>query len=245
MTTTCTKPTQTSTPPALTIAMSPNKGRCQNCHKGFHATKNCRAPGGAKEGVPYPDQEKKQSTATAAATWEKPSHLFLAYASREENSNASLDTLLTSHSTLDHLILDSGCSIHMSPCQDWFILGTLKKLHHSYSIHVANGQELKATMGGTLQVNLLVNGKLLEGKFSNTLLIPELSTTLISIRNLTGSHHQVIFKDDWAEVITKSTSKLVAKAILGHGGIYIIQTHQSPEHSTHLTNSMNINIFHC
>src|SRR5258708_16253924 len=53
MTTTRTKPTQTSTPPALTIAMSPNKSRCQNCHKRFHATENCRAPGGAKEGVPW------------------------------------------------------------------------------------------------------------------------------------------------------------------------------------------------
>ncbi len=116
---------------------------------------------------------------------------------------------------------------------------------YNYSIHVANGQELNATMSGTLQVNLLVNGKPLEGKFSNTLLIPELSMTLISIWNLTGSHHQIVFKDDWAEVITKFTGKLVAKAVLGHGGIYIIQTHQPPEHSTHLTKSMNINVFHC
>src|SRR5260221_1126495 len=181
MTTTCTKPTQTSTPPALTIAMSPNKGRCQSCHKGFHATENCRAPGGAKEGVPYPDQEKKQGTATVAITWEKPSHLFLAYATRVDTPNVDLNTLLTSHSTLDHLVLDSGCLIHMSPHEDWFIPGTLKKLQHSHSIHVTNGQELKATMSGTLQVNLSVNGGLLEGKFSNTLLIPELSTTLISI----------------------------------------------------------------
>jgi len=130
--------------------MSPNKGQCQNCHKGFHATKNCRAPGGAKEGVPYPDWERKQGTATVAITWEKPSHLFLAYATREENLDMDLDTLLTSHSTLDHLVLDSGCSIHMSPHEDWFILGTLKKLQHSHSIHIANGQELKATMSGTL-----------------------------------------------------------------------------------------------
>src|SRR5258708_11634024 len=93
MTTTRTKPTQTTTPPALTIAMSPNKGCCQNCHKGFHATENCRPPRGAKEGIPYQDREKKQSTAMAVATWEKPLHLFLAYATREENSNASLDTV--------------------------------------------------------------------------------------------------------------------------------------------------------
>ncbi len=180
--TTHTKLTQTSTPTSTsTTATSPNKGRCQNCHKGFHATENCRAPGGAKEGVPYPDRERKQGTATAAITWEKPSHLFLAYATREENLDMDLDTLLTSHSTLDHLVLDSGCSIHMSPRKDWFIPGTLKKLQHSHSIHIANGQELKATMSGTLQVNLLVNGEPLEGQFSNTLLIPELSTTLISI----------------------------------------------------------------
>ncbi len=107
--------------------------------------------------------------------------MFLAYATRVDTPNVDLNTLLTSHSTLDHLVLDSGCLIYMSPHEDWFILGTLKKLQHSHSIHVANGQELKATMSGTLRVNLSVNGGLLEGKFSNTLLIPELSTTLISI----------------------------------------------------------------
>ncbi len=181
-----------------------------------------------------------------AITWEKPSHLFLAYATREENLDMDLDTLLTSHSTLDHLVLDSGCLIHMSPHEDWFIPGTLKKLQHSHSIHVANGQELKATMSGTLRVNLLVNGEPLEGQFSNTLLIPELSTTLISIRNLTGNHHQVIFKDNWAKVVVKFTGKLIAKAVLGHGGIYIIQTHQLPKYSAHSvkSKSIDLNVLH-
>ncbi len=152
--TTHTKLTQTSTPTSTsTTATSPNKGRCQNCHKGFHTTENCRAPGGAKEGIPYPDWEKKQGTATAVITWEKPSHLFLAYATRVDNLNMDLNTLLTSYSTLDHLVLDSGCSIHMSPHEDWFIPGTLKKLQHSHSIHVTNGQELNATMSSTLQAN--------------------------------------------------------------------------------------------
>src|SRR5258708_328227 len=136
--TTRTKLTQTSTPTSIsTTTTSPNKGWCQNCHKGFHATENCRAPRGAKEGIPYPDQEKKQGTATVAITWEKPLHLFLAYATRIDNLNMDLNTLLTSYSTLDHLVLDSGCSIHMSPCEDWFIPGTFKKLQHS--------QELKTT----------------------------------------------------------------------------------------------------
>ena len=92
----------------------------------------------------------------------------------------------------------------------------------------------------------MVNGEPLEGQFSNTLLIPELSTTLISIRNLTGNHHQVVFKDNWAEVVVKFTGKLVAKAVLGHGGIYIIQTHQLPKYSAHSakSKSIDINVLH-
>jgi len=91
------------------------------------------------------------------------------------------NALLASQLALDHLILDSGCSIHMSPHEDWFIPGTLKKLPHSHSIHVTNGHELKATVSSTLKVDLSVNGRVLEGRFANTLLIPELSSTLISI----------------------------------------------------------------
>jgi len=96
-------------------------------------------------------------------------------------------------------------------------------------------------------VNLLVNGMTLEGLFPNTLLIPNLSMTLISIRSLTGNHHHVIFDDDWAEVKTKPTGKLIIKAVIGHGGVYIIQSHNPHKHSTYLmkSKSMNINKIHC
>src|SRR5258708_23057925 len=115
------------------------------------------------------------------------------------------NALLDSQLALDHLILDSGCSIHMPPHEDWFIPGTLKKLPHSHSIHVANGHELKATVSGTLKVDLSVNATVLEGRFANTLLIPELSITLISICRLTQNHHHITFKDNWAKVTTQPT----------------------------------------
>src|SRR5260370_1491619 len=34
--------------PTTATAISPNEGCCLNCHKGFHATENCQAHGGAK-----------------------------------------------------------------------------------------------------------------------------------------------------------------------------------------------------
>ncbi len=158
----------------------------------------------------------------------------------------SSNTFFASHLAPDHLVLDSGCLIHMSPCGDWFVLGTLKNLSHDHSVHVANGQELMATMTGTLWINLLVNGTTLEGLFPNTLLIPKLSTTLVSIQSLTGNHHCVIFDDDWAEVKTKPAGKLVIKAKIGHSGVYIIQTHNFHQHSTYLmkSKSMDINTLH-
>ena len=223
----CGKQTQNSTP---VNSPSPNKDQCQNCHKGFHTTENCQAPGGAKEGIPYPEHERKLGAATATFTWEKSSHAFLA----TDRDGPQNNTLSASQLTLDHLILDSGCSIHMPPHEDWFIPGTLKKLPHSHSIHVANGHELKATVSGTLKVDLSVNGTVLEGRFANTLLIPELSSTLISIWRLTQNHHHVTFKDNWAEVTTQLTGKVVAKAILGHGGIYVLQTqHNTPMNIPH------------
>ncbi len=53
--------------------------------------------------------------------------------------------------------------------------------------------------------------------------------------------------ETWLEVIIKSTGKLIAKAILGHGRIYIIQTHQPPKYSTHSakSKSIDINVLHC
>src|SRR5260370_42546954 len=167
-----------------TTTISQNKGRCQNCHRGFHATENCRLPGGAKEGVPYPNCERKPGAATATLTWEKPSHAFLVSthaflaSSKEELHDPKLNTFFTSHSASDYLVLDSGCSIHMSPHGDWFVPSTLKNLSHDHSVHVANGQELMATMISTLRVNPLANGMTLEGLFPNTLLIPNLSMTL-------------------------------------------------------------------
>ncbi len=142
----CTRPIQTQAPsvPTSITTVSPNKGHCQNCHKGFHATENCQAPRGAKEGIPYPEHDRKQGGATAALTWERSSHAFLA-SLEEKSCDSDLNSFLVSHSALNHLVLDSGCSIHMLPCKGWFIPGTLKKLPHNYSIHVANGQELKVS----------------------------------------------------------------------------------------------------
>src|SRR5260370_6939814 len=130
-----------------TTTISQNKGRCQNCHRGFHATENCRLPGGAKEGVPYPDCERKPGAATAALTWEKPSHAFLVSthaflaSSKEELHDPKLNTFFASHSASDYLVLNSRCSIHMSPHGDWFVLIPLKNLSPYHSFHIATRQQ--------------------------------------------------------------------------------------------------------
>ena len=118
------------------------------------------------------------------------------------------------------LILDSGCSQHMSPNLDVFV----KYVEHTIPgvVRFGGGTLAKSVGIGTLKI-VRPDGTI--PYLQNALYVPELVETLVSVSQKTKSKCAVLFGesyDNGAYVCRKSNNKLMLSATLTNESIYMV-----------------------
>lgn len=125
-----------------------------------------------------------------------------------------LRVFISAHLTnesIHHVFIDSGASRHISPVLAMFNPKTIKTLNSHVPISTADGNIVYATSEGTLMFDLKHSGKIECGCFEHTLYAPDLSTTLISVSQLTYNGKNVSFGGDHC-TITDHKSRVIGHA---------------------------------
>ena len=123
--------------------------------------------------------------------------------------------------TRKDIVVDSGASRHLSPNEDWFDASTLSPLVAPIAITIANGVEIFAHQQGTLLYQVKgSDGEVSTGRFERALLVKELATTLISVKELTQGNHRVVFENRRCNIINKSTGLTAASARIDKSNLY-------------------------
>ncbi|KAF6741239.1 hypothetical protein DFP72DRAFT_782495, partial [Ephemerocybe angulata] len=89
-------------------------------------------------------------------------------------------------------LFDSACSAHMTPNSHWLLPETISHLQHHVNVHLGDDSIIKGVARGTMRyyVNRSRNEYV---EFTRVLLVPELSTTLISIPQLARAGFDTLF----------------------------------------------------
>lgn len=106
--------------------------------------------------------------------------------------------------TKDIWLLDSGASKHMTFRHDWF-----SELHHCESEHVylGDGTKCKVMGRGVIFIRRLINGKWLDGKLEDVLLVPSLNKNLFSVGACINKNYEITFGKDRVEFYMNKTLK--------------------------------------
>lgn len=222
----------------------PPRPLCTNCRKGPHKAEDCRGEGGGKFGVPFDNQLKAATPTVAYARphiYSGSPHAFLA---SKFNVNANLAT----RKALDDILIDSGCSCHISPRRDWFEKSTFRQLDNPVSIDLGDASSILATGIGTIHLKLDINGNTTYGYIANVLYAERMATTLLSVADLTKRNHTLTFDGNHCNIKSKTTGALVGIASRqGPSDLYRLLacvTHDHVSVNTATTRSIDINILH-
>jgi Pol polyprotein, beta-barrel domain len=181
---------------------------CTNCRKGPHKAEDCQGKGGGKFGIPFDNQPKATMPTVAYErqhTHSTSMHAFL-------TSNVKVNANLATHKALDNILIDSGCSCHISPQHDWFETSTFCQLDKPISIDLGDASSIMATGIGTIHLKLDINGNTSYGYIANVLYAERMATTLLSVSDLTKHNHTLTFDNDNCIIKSKTTSALVGIA---------------------------------
>ncbi|KAJ3522828.1 hypothetical protein NMY22_g11716 [Coprinellus aureogranulatus] len=123
---------------------------------------------------------------------ESKSKIFACYLSSPDSSAAVIKKLQT--------LFDSACSTHMTPNSSWLLPGTLQYLSKPVAVHLGDDSVVKGIARGTMRFPTnKANDEFIE--FRNTLLVPDLSTTLISIPTLARHGLKTLFDNKGGHII--------------------------------------------
>jgi transposase InsO family protein len=150
----------------------------------------------------------------------------------------------------EHVLLDSGCSRHLSPRRDWFDSTTYRTLSHPIAIHLGDASMIQAIGVGSLHMLMDIgDGKVIPTTIPDVLHVPQLSSTLLSVSVLTKHGHTIEFKDSGCRILTnKPSRRVVAIAFATKGGLYLLdgKPTRSPEYALAAATSrtIDINVLH-
>src|SRR5271170_3543827 len=168
------------------------KGVCYGCGKPGHFKRECRAPQGDN-----PPGNSGQN-AQLAQVDEGGENAF-AWTVTTEAKQAQQD---------DSWCLDSGATAHMTYMREAFTEISPAK---EETVAIANGKNIRVLGRG--DVRLCVNGKGVQ--LINVLYVPELTTNLISVRQLAGRGTCVSF-DDTGATLKNSQGTLMTVGVVGN-----------------------------
>lgn len=122
--------------------------------------------------------------------------------------------------------LDSGASRHMTG--DRRLFDELRECGTS-DVIVANGDKLSIIGGGTVLLKVIVdNGKLLDVVLEDVLYVPDLKSSLVSVKQLTSKGFGVVFNRDKCFLTKDCDSLLIAEY---ERGLFRVKCHQEEEAS--------------
>ena len=122
--------------------------------------------------------------------------------------------------TRDDILLDSGCTCHMSPQRDWFEAQSFIQLTNPVEVHLGDDRVIHATGKGTLEFSLEVNGKTITGRFPNTLYVPKLATTLISAYHIIRNENTIELDITGCRIISKPLQRVIGEGELTPTSLY-------------------------
>lgn len=129
--------------------------------------------------------------------------------------------------------LDSGCTSHMSHEEELL----LDFIEEKKTLNLANNQTTNIVGKG----DIVVNYKERNLRISETLLVPDLRTNLLSVAKMTDQGHRVIFSKNSAVVITKENEEILKADRINN--LYIFKSDVSKKNnSKYLEKSENANL---
>ncbi|KAF5377166.1 hypothetical protein D9615_006319 [Tricholomella constricta] len=127
-------------------------------------------------------------------------------------------SLLTTESP-KHVYMDSGASRHISPNLAMFDPASTRALSPPIAISTADGNIIHAKTEGTLLFDLKYDGKVERGRFERALHAPDLTTTLISVSQLTRTGIDVNFSGDVCNILDR-TKQVIGQAHHTRSSLY-------------------------
>src|SRR5258708_14917449 len=242
------------------VLAASNEGQCAHCLRRSltHKSEDCYGAGGLKQWNQNTNQwgASPEGANTSSMNFANASSTNLALNLNPQPFCSNHAFLICSDpeaiSTETQMILDSGCTTHTCPHQNWFDQDTLIDLETSIPITVGDGQSIQAMAMGTIRIIMNINGEWLPATIPNVLYVPNMSSTLISVTNLTEREHTLYFKKEWCDIWTLG-GRLVghAKHRLRGDKLYHLLAEPyvtSPPPTptfTALTLAVDINVLHC
>ncbi len=237
-----------------------NEVQCANCLRRSltHKSEDCYSAGGPKQRAKNTNHRGASPGGAniSSTNFANASSVHLASITDQQpfHSNHTFLTCLDSDtmSTETQMIIDSGCTTHACPHCNWFDPNTLIDLEVPILVTVGDGRSIQAMALGTLWIVMDINGEKLPATILNILFVPDMSSTLISVTNLTEQNHILQFEKEWCNILGPN-GKLVRRAKHGLGGdkLYCLAaepyTAASISMPTFLAlhSSTNINTLHC
>ncbi|KAJ2911698.1 hypothetical protein MD484_g8716, partial [Candolleomyces efflorescens] len=138
------------------------------------------------------------------------------------------------------ILVDSGCSSNMTPNADWLLPDTVVHLKRPVSVHLGDDSIIIGTSRGTLKLRRN-DDPTAYVLFEDVLLVPDLSTTLMSVSALAKAGFESRFKSGGGQILIEDTTSEVFQMKFIRG-LYHLQAHAdsyqiSPAIVTHLASS--------
>lgn len=124
----------------------------------------------------------------------------------------------------DEWYVDSGASGHM--CNDRNKFETLEE-NVNKDVILANNHKLKILGTGSVKFNVISNGRRYPFKVNDVSYVPEMCTNLLSVRKLTQSGFEVLFKNSSCSLRGKDGTQIEVAKILD--GMYKVETEKVKE----------------
>ncbi|RXW14669.1 hypothetical protein EST38_g11187, partial [Candolleomyces aberdarensis] len=249
--------------------------KCMIHGDGSHSTDDCytlqklarkeKSGGQAKDGKERPKGKfrgrgKKKEMAKAAEasddsdggrgsdnTHESANHVYI---SREMKARIEAYAVSEPSERRESILADSACSSNMTPNANWLIPDTVTRLKHPVSVHLGDDSIIYGTARGTLRLQRNDNPRAYV-EFKEVLLVPELSTTLMSVSAIAKAGFDVLFNRKGGRILKEGTMTEVFKLNFIRS-LYHVDAHAksyslSPTIVVHLASSstsIDINILH-
>ena len=183
---------------------SENGQTCENCKKTNHATEDCFAKGGAKEGqAPWQKKKDKANTASVAVPkTEGEEYLTFTCLLSPSETAAPAET----RTTPVDIIIDSGATTHFCPDKAMFVnfIPT-----HPRPITAADGRQFHATGRGDVLLQVPNGSGSTKFRLKDVAYAPDMAYTLISVAKLDAIGCSAEFRQNQCLVKT-SQGKIVA-----------------------------------
>ncbi|KAF8682958.1 Reverse transcriptase (RNA-dependent DNA polymerase) [Rhizoctonia solani] len=178
---------------------------CKNCAKTGHTKKECWGKGGNAEGT-GPHQKRRAAKEAKEKALNAAPKSESAKVALTNNGNDSEPTLYAlpatnNRSCASSWLLDSGASRHMTPNRHWF--ATYQSLSTPINIQVGNGNRIPAIGVGRVLVTLKNRqGQETKAYIKSVLHVPDLSASLLLVKELVDGGTDVMFKHGGAILVS-------------------------------------------